>query len=205
MLKLHLKQGHKSFFYRLIRRIRVTIIQKTMAEENTLLIPEEVIIRKIYFIREQKVMLDMDLAQLYGVETKTLKQAVRRNIERFPDDFMFTLNTNEFEILRSQIATSSWGGTRYPPMAFSELGVAMLSSVLKSRQAIAINIRIIRIFIKLRQMLQTNQEIIQRLKDLQHNDMEQDHQIRVIFEYLRQLEQHKKNEKDLKTRGKIGF
>jgi hypothetical protein len=176
-----------------------------MAEENTLLIPEEVIIRKIYFIREQKVMLDMDLAQLYGVETKTLKQAVRRNIERFPDDFMFTLNTNEFEILRSQIATSSWGGTRYPPMAFLELGVAMLSSVLKSRQAIAINIRIIRIFIKLRQMLQTNQEIIQRLKDLQHNDMEQDHQIRVIFEYLRQLEQHKKNEKDLKTRGKIGF
>ena len=107
---------------------------------NEIQIPNEIIENKIYFIRNVKVMLDSDLALLYGVETKQLKRQVRRNIERFPDDFMFELNEIESEILRSQIGTSSWGGTRYMPMAFTEQGVAMLSSVLTSTTALKVNI-----------------------------------------------------------------
>ncbi|MCK4677684.1 MAG: ORF6N domain-containing protein [Bacteroidales bacterium] len=110
-----------------------------MTEKKTILVPEEVIMSKIYQIRGQKVMLDMDLAALYGVETKHLKQAVRRNIDRFPKDFMFELEKRELTNLRSQIATSSWGGIRYVPMAFTEQGVAMLSSILKSKVAIKIH------------------------------------------------------------------
>jgi hypothetical protein len=176
-----------------------------MTEKDTLMIPEEVIMSKIYVIRGQKVMLDRDLAELYRVETKALKQAVRRNIERFPEDFMFTLDEEEFENLRSQIATSSWGGTRYVPMAFTEQGVAMLSSVLRSRQAITINIRIIRVFTRVRQVLETHQEMLQKIGYLQRNDIEQDQQIRLIFEYLRQLEQSKQKEEDVKSRRRIGF
>jgi hypothetical protein len=97
---------------------------------------------RIYFIRGQRAMLDRDLAELYGVETKRLKEQVRRNIERFPDDFMFELTKNEFEILRSQFATSSWGGVRYAPMAFTEHGVLMISSVLKNDKAVQVNIQI---------------------------------------------------------------
>jgi phage regulator Rha-like protein len=158
-----------------------------MTEKNTSIVPEEVIMSKIYLIHEQKVMLDMDIAELYGVETKALKQAVRRNIERFPEDFMFKLDKVEFTNLRSQIATSSWGGTRYLPMAFTEQGIAMLSSVLRSRQAISVNIRIVRVFTKLRHLLQTHKEILQKLDDLQRNDIEQDQKIQLIFEYIRQL------------------
>ena len=99
------------------------------------MVPEEVIMNKIYVIRGEKVMLDSDLAKLYEVETKVLKQAVKRNIERFPADFMFTLDNKELVNLRSQFVTSSWGGTRYAPMAFTEQGVAMLSSILKSKKA----------------------------------------------------------------------
>ncbi len=115
-------------------------------------LPDEIVMRKIYLIRDLKVMIDRDLAELYGVETKKLKQAVKRNIERFPNDFMFELNQEEFENLRSQFVTSIWGGARYKPMAFTEQGVAMLSSVLNSKRAIAINIKIIRIYNKLRQL-----------------------------------------------------
>ncbi len=107
---------------------------------------------KIYLIRGQKVMLDMDLAELYGVETKQLKRAVRRNEKRFPLDFMFELANDEFENLRSNFGTSSWGGIRYAPMAFTEQGVAMLSSVLNSDRAILVNIRIIRIFTRMREI-----------------------------------------------------
>jgi hypothetical protein len=107
-------------------------------------IPMERITSKIHLIRGHKVMLDRDLAELYGVETKALKQAVRRNIVRFPEDFMFELTKDEFEILRSQIVTSSWGGRRYPPYAFAEQGMAMLSSVLHSRRAVRVNIEITR-------------------------------------------------------------
>jgi len=98
-------------------------------DQNKVLIPDEVVMDKIYLIREEKVMLDRDLAELYGVETKTLKQQVRRNLENFPDDFMFELTTEEFDGLRSQFVTSNRGGTRYKPMVFTEHGVLMLSSV----------------------------------------------------------------------------
>ena len=123
--------------------------------ENEILLSEELISNKIYFIRNQKVMLDRDLATLYGIETKVLKQAVKRNISRFPEDFMFELNKSEFENWRSQFVTSNSDkmGLRYLPMAFTEHGVLMLSSVLKSDKAIQTNIQIMRIFSKVRQML----------------------------------------------------
>lgn len=123
------------------------------------IIPMEAITSRIYLTRGQKIMLDRDLAQLYRVETKQLKRAVRRNASRFPHDFMFELSSEEFENLRSQVDTSSWGGTRYPPMAFIEQGVAMLSSVLGSERAIMVNIQIIRTFTKLRTMLATHADL----------------------------------------------
>ena len=116
----------------------------------------ETIAGKIYIIRGLNVMLDRDLAELYGVETKQLKRAVRRNIDRFPSDFMFDLTRDEFTNLRSHIGTSSWGGERYVPMAFTEQGVAMLSSVLNSKRAIQVNIQIIRTFTKFRHALLDN-------------------------------------------------
>ncbi len=120
--------------------------------ENLKLQPSS-IQNKIYIIRNQRVMLDFDLAELYVVETKRLKEAVRRNISRFPNDFMFELNDDEWKILRTQFATSSWGGIRYAPFAFTEQGVAMLASVLKSETAIQINIAIVRAFVAIRQSL----------------------------------------------------
>ncbi|MFZ4725518.1 MAG: ORF6N domain-containing protein [Paludibacter sp.] len=120
--------------------------------ENLQLQPS-IIQNKIYTIRNQKVMLDFDLAELYTVETKRLKEAVRRNISRFPNDFMFELNDDEWKILRTQFATSSWGGIRYAPYAFTEQGVAMLASVLKSETAIQVNIGIVRAFVAIRQSL----------------------------------------------------
>jgi hypothetical protein len=130
------------------------------------LIPIEVIEKKILLIRNHKVMLDQDLAELYGVETKQLKRAVRRNIDRFPSDFMFVLSGKEFQILRSQFGTSSWGGTRYPPMAFSEQGVAMLSSVLKSPRAVQVNILIMRAFVHLRELIATHKDLARKLEEL---------------------------------------
>jgi len=148
------------------------------------LVPLESITSKILLLRGAKVMLDRDLADLYGVETKALKQAVRRNIERFPDDFMFEITKDEQEILRSQIVTSSWGGTRYLPMAFTEQGVAMLSSVLNSKQAIQVNIQIMRAFTTLRQMLATHDDLRRKIEDM---EAKYDEQFRVVFEALRQL------------------
>ena len=110
----------------------------------TTLVPVERIAGKIYLIRKVKVMLDKDLAELYGVETRRLKEQVRRNVDRFPEDFMYELTKEELKNLRSQFATSSWGGTRYLPMAFSEHGVLMLSSVLKSERAVQVNTQIMR-------------------------------------------------------------
>ena len=122
---------------------------------------------KIYLIRGKKVLLDKDLAELYGVETKQLKRAVRRNLTRFPEDFMFELNTNEFNDLRSQFGTSSWGGSRYLPMAFTEHGVLMLASVLNSDRAISVNIQIVRIFTRMREMLASHAEILHRLEKIE--------------------------------------
>lgn len=129
------------------------------------LIPVEIIERKIYLIRRHKVMLDRDLAALYGVETKALNRAVKRNLQRFPDDFMFQLTKEESENLRFHFGTSSWGGQRYLPYAFTENGVAMLSSVLSSERAVEVNIQIMRTFTRLREMLLTH-------KDLQRKIME---------------------------------
>jgi hypothetical protein len=135
------------------------VIPKTYLMETATAIPEEVIINKIYLIRGKKVMLDRDLAELYNVSTGNLNKAVKRNLKRFPDDFMFQLTEEEFKNLIFQIGISSWGGTRKLPYAFSEQGVAMLSSVLASDIAIEVNILIIRIFTKLRELLLTHKDI----------------------------------------------
>ncbi len=150
-------------------------------------VPEELIIRKIYTIRGQKVMLDSDLSELYQVETKHSKRQVRRNLSRFPEDFMFELSDEEFEFLRSQIGTSSWGGTRYKPMAFSEQGVSMLSSVLNSPVAIQVNIQIIRTFIKMREMLLTSKDLLLKMEQLERRSDRQDESIQLIFQYLKEL------------------
>ena len=148
---------------------------------------EEKVINKIYLIRDKKVMLDFDLAELYGVETKQLKRQVKRNPERFPKDFMFELTKKEFENLRSQIGTSSWGGARYLPMAFTEQGVAMISSVLNSSTAIEVNIQIIRVFTKMKEMLLTNKDILLMMEKLEKKVTAHDSDIRMIFEALKQL------------------
>jgi hypothetical protein len=155
---------------------------------------EEKIINKIYFIRGFKVMLDFDLAELYLVETKQLKRQVRRNMERFPEDFMFELNRDEYNSLRSQFGTSRWGGSRYLPMAFTEQGVAMLSSVLSSKMAIEVNIQIIRVFSKMRAMILNHKDILLKLEQVEKNMMKQDgkmkiyeEDIQVIFKALKQL------------------
>jgi len=149
------------------------------------LIPVDRIEKAILLIRGQKVMLDADLAELYDVETKVLVQAVKRNLERFPEDFMFQLSQEEFAILRSQIVTSSdWGGRRYRPYAFTEQGVAMLSSVLRSRRAIQVNIEIMRAFIRLRQMLASHVELARKLDAL---EKKYDAQFKQVFEAIRQL------------------
>ncbi len=164
-----------------------------MNHENNHLLEEE-IKNKIYSIRGHKVMLDQDLALLYGVETKQLKRQVRRNSERFPIDFMFELNSGEIQNLRSHIGTSSWGGSRYTPMAFTEQGVAMLSSVLNSKSAIEINILIIRIFTKLREMLLMHKDVLLKLEHIEKRLLEQDQHLKshqedilLIFQALKQL------------------
>ncbi|MBN1132358.1 MAG: ORF6N domain-containing protein [Bacteroidales bacterium] len=177
-----------------------------MAEyQNTVALPDETILAKIYMIRGKKVMLDQNLAELYQVETKQLKRAVRRNIERFPDDFMFELTGKEFEDLRCQIGTSNWESVRYAPMAFTELGVAMLSSVLNSEPAIRVNIQIMRTFTRIRELHSSKKEIFQKLELLEKKNLEQDEKILLIFKYLKQLEQAKQEEIDFKNRKEIGF
>ena len=132
-------------------------------------------------------MLDKDLAELYGVETKAMKRSVRRNKERFPSDFMFELEKTEFDNLRCKIGTSRWGGVRYFPMAFTEQGVAMLSSVLNSQQAIEVNIQIIRIFSRFREILLTHKDILIRLEKLEYQSTENNKDIQLIFKALKEL------------------
>jgi len=133
----------------------------------TEIIPDENIVNKIYLFRGVKVMLDRDLAELYGVETKVLNQSVKRSINRFPFDFMFQLDKEEFAILRSQFVTSSWGGVRYMPYAFTEYGILMLSSILNSENAIQVNIQIMRTFTKLRQMLSAHEDIKKKIESME--------------------------------------
>ncbi|MBW2608241.1 MAG: ORF6N domain-containing protein [Deltaproteobacteria bacterium] len=163
----------------------------------TTTVPMERITSKIYLIRGQKVMLDRDLAELYEVETSQLKRSVRRNVERFPKDFMFDLTKDEWIDLRCQFGTSSWGGVRYMPMAFTEQGVAMLSSVLKSKRAIYVNIQIIRVFTRLRQAIMDNADLRKELEDLKQISEER---FRIVFETLDQLISIENTEKK-----KIGF
>jgi len=178
-----------------------------MNEKNEMMIPEEVIMSKIYIIRGVKVMLDRDLAKLYEVETRVLNQAVRRNEKRFPQDFMFQMSNAELEDWKSQIVISNSEkmGLRKPPLAFTEQGVAMLSSVLNSDRAIKVNIQIIRVFTKMRQLIETHSEILRKLEQIEKKDIEQDQHILLIFEYLRQLEQSRQQQEQQAQRKRIGF
>jgi hypothetical protein len=168
------------------------------------IIPDEVVINKIYFLRNQKVMLDRDLATLYGIETRVLKQAVRRNIVRFPEDFMFELTKEEFENWRSQFATSNSDkmGLRYAPMVFTEHGVLMLSSVLSSEKAIQTNIQIIRIFTKIRRMLVDTTELRLDVETIKKKIENQGKNIELVFQYLDKLIEKKETKIE---RAKIGY
>ena len=146
---------------------------------ETIAIPDEIVMDKIYLIRNQKVMLDEDLAELYGIETKRLNEQVARNIDRFPDDFMFRLNEEEFANLKSQFATTRWGGRRNSPYAFTEHGVLMLSSVLKSKQAIQVNIQIMRIYTRIRELLLTHKDILLLVEQVEKKLIKQDQKIEV--------------------------
>ena len=166
--------------------------------EKVSLVPTERIERAILLIREQKVILDNDLAGLYDVETKALTRAVRRNRARFPADFMFQLTTAEFADLRLQFGTSSWGGRRYRPYAFTEQGVAMLSSVLHSERAVRVNIEIMRAFVRLRQLLAAHADLARKLEGL---EKKYDAQFKVVFDAIRALMKPPPE----KPKGRIGF
>ncbi len=198
--------------------------KQNLVKTQLIVIPSERVVSKIFLIRGKKVMLDKDLAELYGVETKSLNRAVRRNLERFPADFMFQLNKREADvwksqieisdtgnlkyqigtsssksqtvILKSQIVTSSWGGRRYSPMVFTEEGVAMLSSVLNSKRAIQVNIQIMRTFTNLREMLTTNKELREKIEKL---EKKYDQNFRIIFETIQSFI------KKVRPQNKIGF
>jgi hypothetical protein len=165
---------------------------------------DALIANKIYMIRGSQVMLDFDLAELYGVETRALKQQVRRNIDRFPEDFLFELSRDEWNSLRSQIVILEDLGrgqhTKYTPFAFTEQGVAMLSSVLNSKQAIEINIKIMRIFVKMRKLISSHEEILEKIEKLEAENIEQNSHIAAIYELIKEL-----IEPTYKNRKKIGF
>lgn len=167
---------------------------------NKLIPKEEFIAGKIYVIRNQKVLIDSDLAALYCVETKTLKRAVRRNIERFLDDFMFELSLEEFNNLRYQFGTSSWGGSRHLPMVFTEQGVAMLSGILRSPVAVQVNIQIMRVFVKMRKLISNYHELLEKIEAIEANATEQNQHIIRIYEILKEL-----IEPSYKNRNPLGY
>lgn len=173
-----------------------------MEKKDSMLVPDEVVMNKIYVIRNLKVMLDRDLAELYQVDTRRLNEQVKRNVKRFPSDFMFQLTEPEFENLMSQIATSSWGGTRKLPLVFTEQGVSMLSSVLNSDSAISVNIQIMRIFTRVRQMLTDNTELRLDIEKIKKNLDNQDKNMEIVFRYLDELLEKKEKPK---PRTKIGY
>jgi len=168
--------------------------------KSAAIIPDEQVISKIYLIRGQKVMLDRDLAALYQVETRILNQAVHRNKDRFPKDFMFQLTEEEFENLISQFVISSWGGIRKLPFAFTEQGVAMLSGVLNSAVAIKVHIQIIRVFARMKELLLTHKDILLKLEKLEKAFESHDEQIQLIFDHLKELLNPQQP-----PRNKIGF
>jgi phage regulator Rha-like protein len=176
-----------------------------MDERNeNILLPDEVVMTKIFIVRDQKVMIDRDLAELYGVETKVLKQAVRRNIGRFPKDFMFEMTNKEFANWRSQFVTSNSDklGLRYAPFCFTEQGVTMLSCTLNSKRAIQINIQIVRIFTKMREVLTDTLSIKLDIEIIKKKLENQDKNIELIFTYLDELMEKQENPKERKQ---IGF
>jgi len=171
-------------------------------EKKEYAITETLVTSKIYIIRSKKIMLDKDLAELYEVETRVLNQAVQRNIARFPKEFMFQLTMEEFEILKSQIVTSSWGGTRKMPFAFTEYGVAMLSSILRSKRAIQVNIQIMLVFSKIREMLLDTLSMKLDIEEIKRRLSNQNKNLELIFSYLDELIEKKEN---LASRRPIGF
>ena len=169
------------------------------------IVPIEVSAQKIFAIRGQKVMMDKDLAELYGVETREMNRMVKRNLDRFPEDFMFQLSKDEFQNLMYHFGTSSsekvqWGGTRKLPYAFTELGVAMLSSVLRSKKATQTNIVIMRTFVKLREILATHKDVAEAIVDLRRHVTLHDKQIQAILEAMR-----KRQDETEKPKRQIGF
>lgn len=174
-------------------------IAKPGTKTGDQMVPTEAMVeRSILSLRGNRVMLDADLAELYGVETRVLVQAVKRNLGRFPEDFMFQLSDEEFGHLKSQIARSrSWGGRRYPPYAFTEQGVAMLSSVLRSERAVQANIEIMRAFVRLRRLLASHEEVAARLAEMEQR---YDAQFQTVFEAIRQL-----MESETRQQRRIGF
>ncbi len=170
---------------------------KNQSKSDKIEVPQESVKGKILLIRGHKVMLDRDLAYLYGVETKYLTRQVRRHKERFPSDFLLTLTQQEFANLKCQFGTSSWGGTRYLPYAFTEQGIAMLSSVLNSKRAIQVNIQIMRTFTKLREMMQTHKDLKRKVESM---EKKYDHQFRIVFDAIKKL-----LEPPAKTKKSIGF
>ncbi len=167
--------------------------------EKQALIPDERIMSRIYFIRGEKVMFDRDLAELYGVETRILKQAVKRNLDRFPSDFMFQLNKKELEIWRSQIVMSKSDkqGLRWLPIVFTEQGVAMLSAVLKSKRAVAVSIQIVRTFVKLREILSTHTKLREKVELMEDK---YDKSFKVVFQMIARL-----MKEDAQPKKRIGF
>ncbi|MDD3741901.1 MAG: ORF6N domain-containing protein [Bacteroidales bacterium] len=176
-------------------------------QRNKVMIPDEVILSKIYLVRGKKIMIDRDLAELYGVETKYLKRQVKRNINRFPEDFMFELNKEEFDNWRCQNVTSNADrqGLRYAPFAFTEHGVLMLSSVLNSEKAVETNIQIIRIFNKMREMINSHKELFIELEKIKSQIHNHDEKLMIIFEYLKQFEETKHKQFEQLNRRRIGF
>lgn len=172
-----------------------------MSEEISIL--ENKITNIIYLIRGQKVMLDYDLAELYQVETRRLNERVKRNIGRFPEDFMFRLTQEEWNNLKSQNATSSWGGRRKEPYAFTEHGVLMLSSVLNSERAIAVNINIMRVYTKIKKMLFWNNDLLLRMEKIERKLLSQNKDIKLVFSYLDELLKNKEKPKIITN--KIGY
>lgn len=173
-----------------------------MNKTKSIVVPDEAVMNKIYLIREQKVMLDRDLAELYGVDTKVLKQAVRRNILRFPEDFMFEMGKVELENWRSQFVTSKKDlkGLRYMPFCFTEQGVTMLSCILNSERAIHVNIQIIRIYTRIREMLLLHKDVSLLVEQVEKKLLKQDEKIELLFNYLSKF-----IEKDETPRKAIGY
>ncbi len=167
-----------------------------------IIIPDEVITNKIYFIRNQKVMLDRDLAALYEVETKRINEQIKRNSARFPENFMFQLNEVEYENLKSQNATSSWGGSRKLPFAFTEHGVLQLANVLKSERATQMSIKIIEIFVHLRELLTDNLSVNLEIEAIKKKLVNHDKNIELVFSYLDELIEKREHKEE---RTKIGY